>query len=311
LGSHEAPPAIISIFLGDQLEDIIEQIEKGGAKTSKKGGVLEIGVDSLPQLPRDATDRNRTSPFAFTGAKFEFRAVGSNANLAGPNIVLNTIVADVLDGICATLEADKKAKKDFNASIQNLLKSIIKKHKRIIFNGDNYTEAWVKEAKKRGLPNLKNTSEALEVLKKPEVSALFERQEVLTKKELNSRYEVYKETYEIILDFEGRLSADMAKTMILPGVIEYQDRLAETIKSVESINKTKAVASRRLLKEITKQTELALVCVEKLEVIVKKGDGVKIKEAMEKLRAPIDALEGLVPADIWPLPSYAEMLFVF
>ena len=311
LGSHEAPPAIISIFLGDQLEDIIEQIEKGGAKTSKKGGVLEIGVDSLPQLPRDATDRNRTSPFAFTGAKFEFRAVGSNANLAGPNIVLNTIVADVLDGICATLEADKKAKKDFNASIQNLLKSIIKKHKRIIFNGDNYTEAWVKEAKKRGLPNLKNTSEALEVLKKPEVSALFERQEVLTKKELNSRYEVYKETYEIILDFEGRLSADMAKTMILPGVIEYQDRLAETIKSVESINKTKAVASRRLLKEITKQAELALVCVEKLEAIVKKGDGVKIKEAMEKLRVPIDVLEGLVPADIWPLPSYAEMLFVF
>ncbi|MDD3374128.1 MAG: glutamine synthetase III [Candidatus Omnitrophica bacterium] len=310
LGSHEAPPAIISVFLGDQLADVIEQIEKGGAKVSKKGGVLEVGVDSLPTLPRDATDRNRTSPFAFTGTKFEFRAVGSSANLAGPNIVLNTIVADALDEMCETLEKDKKAKKDFNGSVQNLLKSIIKEHKRIIFNGDNYTEEWVKEAKKRGLPNLKNTSEALEILKKPEILALFERQKVLTKIELNSRYEVYKETYETILDFEGRLAADMAKTMILPVVIEYQNQLAETIKSVEFVNKTKSTATRKLLKEITKQAELALGLVDKLEAVVKKRDGVKTRLAMEDLRAPIDALEGLVPADIWPLPSYAEMLFM-
>ncbi len=311
LGSHEAPPAIISIFLGGQLSDIIEQIEKGGAKTSKKGGVLVIGVDSLPMLPRDATDRNRTSPFAFTGAKFEFRAVGSNANLAGPNIVLNTIVADVLSEICATLEADKKVKKDFNISIQNLLKDIIKKHKRVIFNGDNYTESWVKEAKKRGLPNFKNTPEALEALKKPEILALFERQKVLTKKELISRYEVYKEIYETILDFEGRLAADMAKTMILPVVIEYQDQLAETIRAVETINKTRSAASRKLLKEITKQLEAALVEIDKLENVIAKKNGIKTKEAMEKLRKPIDALEGLVPTDIWPLPSYAEMLFMF
>ncbi len=310
LGSHEAPPAIISIFLGDQLTDIIKQIENGGAKTSKKGGVLEIGVDSLPTLPRDATDRNRTSPFAFTGAKFEFRAVGSNASLAGPNIVLNTIVADVLGGMCETLEKDKKAKKDFNESIQNLLKTIIKEHKKVIFNGDNYTQDWVKEAKKRGLPNLKNTAEALEILKDPKIPALFERQKVLTRKELKSRYEVYKETYETILDFEGRLSIDMAKTMILPAAVEYQNQLAETIKSVESVNKTKSIATRKLLKEITKQAELALVLIEKLESVVKKGDGVKTKIAMERLREPVDALEGLVPVDIWPLPSYAEMLFM-
>ncbi|MDP8264480.1 MAG: glutamine synthetase III [Candidatus Aceula lacicola] len=307
LGSHEAPPAIISIFLGDQLTDIIEQIEKGGARTSKKGGVLEIGVDSLPMLPRDVTDRNRTSPFAFTGAKFEFRAVGSNTNLAGPNIVLNTIVADVLDEMCETLEKDKK---DFNVSVQNLLKSIIKEHKRVIFNGDNYTEDWVKEAKKRGLSNLKNTSEALEILKKPEIPALFERQKVLTRKELASRYEVYKAIYETILDFEGRLAADMAKTMILPVAIEYQNQLAETIRSVESVNKTKSTASRKLLKEITRQVEMALVNVDKLEAIIAKKDGVKTKQAMERLRQPIDTLEGLVPSDIWPLPSYAEMLFM-
>ncbi|MDP8266861.1 MAG: glutamine synthetase III [Candidatus Aceula meridiana] len=310
LGSHEAPPAIISIFLGEQLTDIIEQIEKGGAKTSKKGGVLEIGVDSLPKLPRDATDRNRTSPFAFTGAKFEFRAVGSNASLAGANIVLNTIVAESLDEVCTTLEKAGKSKDAFNKAVQKLLQDIIKKHKRVIYNGDNYTEAWVKEAQKRGLPNLKNTVEALGEVTKPEVVNLFEKYSVLTKKELVSRHDVYLETYETIINYEASLTADMAKTIILPAVVTYQNELADTIKSVEAVNKTKSKASRKLLKEITAKLEESLELTDKLEGAIKKGDPLKTKAAMVALRKPIDVLEGLVPADLWPLPSYAEMLFM-
>ena len=310
LGSHEAPPAIISIFLGEQLTDIIEQIEKGGAKMSKKGGVLEIGVDSLPALPRDATDRNRTSPFAFTGAKFEFRAVGSNQSLAGPNIVLNTIVADALDEICTELEKVKKEKKDFNASIQKLLQNIIKNHRKVLFDGDNYTEQWVKEAAKRGLPNLKTTPEALAILKKPEVIKVFEKHGVLTETELMSRHDVYQEAYNIIIDYEAKLSADMAKTSIIPVVLNYQEELADTIRSVEAVNKTKSVLTRKLLKNVTKEAEASLDFIDKLEAAIIKGNTLKTKEAMDNLRKTVDKLEGLVPADIWPLPSYAEMLFM-
>ncbi len=310
LGSHEAPPAIISIFLGDQLTDVIEQIEKDGAKSSKRGGVLEIGVDSLPKLPRDATDRNRTSPFAFTGTKFEFRAVGSNMSLAGPNIILNTIVADALDEICTQLEKDKKEKKDFNTSVQGLLKKIIKKHRRVIFNGDNYTGNWLKEAQKRGLPNLRNTPEALGVLSKSAYIKLFERHGVLTPKELKSRHDVYLEAYETTIDYEAKLAVDIAKTMIIPVAIEYQEELADTIRSVEMINKKKSISARKLLQEVSTKTEKALTLIDSLEAAIRKGVGLKTKEAMEKLREPIDVLEGLVPAEKWPLPSYAEMLFI-
>ena len=310
LGSHEAPPAIISVFLGDQLTDIIEQIEKGKAQSSKQGGVLTIGVDSLPTLPRAATDRNRTSPFAFTGSKFEFRAVGSNMSLAGPNIMLNTIVAEAFDEICTQLEEDKKAKKDFNASLQSLLQGIIKKHKRVIFNGDNYTEAWVEEAEKRGLANLRTTPEALAVLLKPGVAKLFEKYGVLTKTELMSRHDVYEETYNTIIDYEGRLMADMAKTQIVPAVLNYQEELADTIKSVEGINKTPSTGTRELLTKISAELEAALKKIGKLETAVKKGEALKTKASMEDLRKSVDALEGMVAADYWPLPSYAEMLFM-
>ncbi|HIH42454.1 TPA: glutamine synthetase type III, partial [Candidatus Woesearchaeota archaeon] len=308
LGSHEAPPAVISIFLGEQPTDIIEQIEKGGAKSSKKGGVLEIGVDSLPDLPRDATDRNRTSPFAFTGAKFEFRAVGSNANLAGPNIVLNTIVAEALDEICTILEG--VSKKDLNATIQKLLQDIVKKHKRILFNGDNYTEEWLREAKKRGLPNLKNTPEVLEALRSPANEKVFGKHGVLSKTELASRYEVYKEMYESVIDYEAKLSLDMAKTMIVPAVFSYQEELADSIRSVEGINKTKSTGSRKILKEITDELEGALVKIDTLAAAIKRGNALKTKVAMLDLRSSIDSLEGLVAEDVWPLPSYAEMLFM-
>ncbi len=310
LGSHEAPPAIISIFLGDQLTDVIEQIEKGGATTSKQGGTLQVGVDSLPELPRDATDRNRTSPFAFTGAKFEFRAVGSGTSLSGPNIVMNTIFSEALDEICTKLEEDKKAGKDFNASVQKVLQSVIKKHKRVIFNGDNYTDKWVAEAKKRGLPNLKTTPEALEIMKSPAAIKVFESRKVLSKAELLSRYEVYTEGYDTIIRYEADLSVDMAKTMIVPAAVEYAAGLAESIKTIESINKAKSQSTRKLLKDVSAETEKALTKIGKLETAIKGGAALKMKAAMDALRESIDALEGLIPAETWPLPSYAEMLFM-
>lgn len=311
LGSHEAPPAIISIFLGQQLTDIIEQIEKGGAKSSQQGGKLEIGHDSLPVLPRDATDRNRTSPFAFTGAKFEFRAVGSNFSLAGPNTVLNTIVAEALDEICTQLEEDAKAKKNFNESVQKLLQAIIKKHKRVIFNGDNYTDEWVAEAKKRGLPNFTETPEALEALNTSETIKLFEKYGVLTKQELKARYDTFKDTYRSILNYEAELSVNMAKTLFVPAGISYADGLAESIKSIESVNKGKAKESRKILEEVADLTESTIAAVAKLETAIKGGSTKKIKQGMEEVRGLVDTLEGIVPKNIWPLPSYAEMLFLY
>lgn len=308
LGSHEAPPAIISVYLGEQLTDIIEQIEKGGAKSSKVGGTLEVGVDSLPILPRHASDRNRTSPFAFTGSKFEFRAVGSSMSLAGPNVILNTIVADAIDQICTELES--AGVQNINKAVQKLLQNYIKQYKRVIFNGDNYTEAWAKEAKKRGLPNLKTTPEALAVTKDAKVIAMFERHGVLTKTELVSRYDVYMETYNTILKYESDLAAQMAKNMIMPAVLSYQGGLAETIKAVETSNKGKVTETRKILKEVTDLTETAWEQIAKLEKASLSGAAEKIKSAMEELRETIDTLEGYVPAETWPLPSYAEMLFL-
>ena len=311
LGSHEAPPAIISIYLGEQLNDIIEQIEKGsGAKSSKKGGTLEIGVDSMPTLPRHASDRNRTSPFAFTGAKFEFRAVGSALSLSGPNIVINTIVADALDQICTKLETAKKSGKNTNKAVQKVLQDIIKKHKKVIYNGDNYVPEWLKEAKKRGLPNLKTVPEALKELKTPEVIKLFEGQGVLNKTEIISRYDAYMEAYETTIQYEGELTASMAKTTIIPAALDYQLGLAEVIKSVEGVNKTKSTSSRKLLKDVTNKTENAIAAVEKLETALKGSPTEKIKASMKALRTIVDSLEELVPAESWPLPSYAEMLFI-
>ncbi len=313
LGSHEAPPAIISIYLGEQLTDIIEQIEKGAkAKSSKQGGSLEVGVDSLPVLPRHASDRNRTSPFAFTGSKFEFRAVGAGMSLSGPNVVLNTIVAEAFDQICDELEAAKKAKKDINKAVQSLLQSIIKKHKRVIFNGDNYTEAWVAEAKKRGLPNLTTTPEALTTMKDPKVQALFEKHKVLNKVELKSRYDVYIESFETIVKYEADLMVDMARTLFIPAALGYQEELAETIKAVESIGKTKATGPRQILAKVSELLDEAVAGADKVEKAASaKNTPLKTKDAMEKLRESVDALEALVPKEKWPLPSYAEMLFIY
>ena len=309
LGANEAPPAILSIFLGDQLTDIIEQIEKGGAKRSKDGGVIEIGVTSLPTFARDVTDRNRTSPFAFTGNKFEFRAVGSNQSCASANVILNTIFADALDEICTKLEEDVKAGKDFNESLQSVLQDIVKTHKRILFNGDNYTEEWHKEAEKRGLPNLKTTPEAIEKIKSEKSIALFEKHGVLSKTELMSRYEIYKGQYETIIEIESEIALTMARTMIIPVSLEYQSNLASTIEEVKGCG-GKTDGTRKLLLNVTALIEDAFKIVEKLKKAIETGSAIDKINAMNELRVPVDKLEGLVPDEIWPLPSYAEMLFI-
>jgi glutamine synthetase len=308
LGANEAPPAIVSIFLGDQLTDIIEQIEKGGAKSSKQGGVLQVGVDSMPQLARDTTDRNRSSTFAFTGAKFEFRAVGSSMNPSAANMILNTIVAEAISDICGQLEADKKAGKDFNTSLQRILQDIIKKHKRVVYNGDNYIPEWQTEAKKRGLPNLKNTPEAIEVLKDKKNIQVLVKNGVLTETEIASRYEINKHAYTTVLVLEGECASTIARTQLIPAAIEYQKQLADTIKSVGTSGKT--TGQKKLLKEASGLIEQSLSDCDALDAAVSKHDTAKIFSIMAKLRESIDELEGLVPANIWPLPSYAEMLLM-
>src|SRR4051812_11991748 len=234
LGANEAPPAIISIFLGDQLNDIIDQLEKGSPSSSKQGGFMELGTSVLPKLPRDAGDRNRTSPFAFTGNKFEFRAVSSGQSIAGPNTVLNTIVADSLDYISSKLEADTKAGKDFNKSLQSILSEIVKQHKRVIFNGDGYSEAWHAEAEKRGLPNFKSTTDSVPSLISKESIELFGKYKVLNERELHSRYEIYLKNYKKTVNIEAQLTASMAKTMLLPAAIRYQGEVAHSVAAAKA-----------------------------------------------------------------------------
>ena len=308
LGANEAPPAIVSIFLGDQLTDIIEQIEKGGAKSSKTGGTIHVGVDALPELSKDTTDRNRTSPFAFTGAKFEFRAVGSNQNPSASNMVLNTIVAEALSTICDQLEADKKAGKNFNDSLQKVLQAIIKKHKRVLYNGDGYVEEWQKEAKKRGLPNFKTTPEALEAIKVKKNIDVLVKHGVLSEKEINSRYEINIHAYATVVALEGSCAATMARTQLIPAAIEYQKQLADNIKAVGALGKT--TAQKKVLKEVSGLIESSILSTEILEAAVAKHDSAKTVAGMKKLRESIDALEAYVPANIWPLPSYAEILLM-
>ncbi|MBF0330357.1 MAG: glutamine synthetase III [Candidatus Omnitrophica bacterium] len=310
LGANEAPPAIISIFLGDQLSDICEQIEQGGAKSTKAGGVIAIGADVIPTLPRDATDRNRTSPFAFTGNKFEFRALGSNMNPAASNVVLNTIVAEAIDEMCTVLEADVKAKKDFNKSLQSLLQSIIKKHKRVLFNGDNYTEEWHKEAEKRGLPNSKTTPEALKAYETEKAIKLFEKYAVLTKKELLSRYEIYMHNYKSVISYEAECARTIAATQILPAAFQYQMSLADAVKSFDAAGVSNKTAKASLVEVSTLVDDLA-AGVKAIDAAVEAHDALKMKKAMLDARAAADALEGIVPADLWPLPTYAEMLFLY
>jgi len=311
LGANEAPPAIISIFLGEQLYDVIQQLAKGAATSSKKGGVIEIGVDSLPKFPRDATDRNRTSPFAFTGNKFEFRAVGSSHNCSQANTVLNTIVADALDEICTKIEAGVKKGKKFNDVLQVILQNIVKKHKRILYNGDNYTGDWKKEAKKRGLPNLVTTPDALKAYKAKETAQLFEKYGILSERELKSRYNTYLEKYEAEIIIEAICAGKIAKNLIIPAVIRYQAELADSINITKSVlGKVNQTESKKLLSEISKEIETALKTITELKKIIETNKPGRIIAVQNKLRTVIDALESRMDRNAWPLPSYTEMMFV-
>ena len=310
LGANEAPPAIVSIFLGEQLTDVIEQIEKGAAKSAKKGGTMNIGVDALPVLPRDATDRNRTSPFAFTGNKFEFRAVGSSQSCSGPNIVLNTIVAESLDEVATALEG--VSPKQFNVKLQKLLQSMIKAHKRVIFNGDNYTEDWVKEAAKRGLPNLRSTPEALKLLLTPKASKLFRKYKVLNKTELHSRYEVYSEGYETTILIEGKLALEIAKTQILPVALSAQRTLADNLCKLASLGVDTGIGE--LKAELEKVSGLVGALCRGNTALEQAVAGEKAAEiicAMAGVRDAVDALEQEVDDSAWPLPKYGELLFIY
>jgi len=295
LGANEAPPAVVSIFLGDQLTDVVEQIEAGGANSSKNGGHIHLGVDLLPKLPRGNTDRNRTSPFAFVGNRFEFRAVGSNQSPAGANIVLNTIVAEAFDHICTKLEAAVADGKEFNAALQEVLAGIIKEHKRILFNGDGYTGEWLEEAGKRGMPNLITAKDALESLAAQKAKDVFSKYGVLTNEELESRYNAYKEAYETLIAIEASVAADIAKTMIVPAAVT----------AVSEYSAVPAVAG--ITHEMSVLLEKAVAGISALEAA--EGASAKIA-AMNELRESVDALEALVPTDLWPMPSYSEMLFI-
>jgi glutamine synthetase len=320
LGANEAPPAIISVFLGDQLNDIFEQIEKGGARSSKQGGLFETGVSVLPPLPKEAGDRNRTSPFAFTGNKFEFRAVGASQNIAGPNTVLNTIVAESLDYIATRLEADVKAGKELNKAVQDLLPSIVKESKKVIFNGNNYAPEWHAEAEKRGLPNLKNTIEALPVVTRKDTIELFTKYKVYTEKELRSRFNILSEAYVKTLMIEGRTALMMAKTMILPAALRYQQEVGQSIAAAKAAGAgspaglesfaTLVSTINDFTREINKLDKALNHHVEGEPYDHAKYAREHIFPALNSLREVADRLETMVSDDLWPLPTYREMLFI-
>ncbi|MBP5439683.1 glutamine synthetase [Fibrobacter sp. UWB16] len=305
LGAHEAPPAIISIYLGDQLMDVIEQLEQGVPKSSKQAGAMKLGSDTLPPLPRDATDRNRTSPFAFTGNKFEFRAPGSSQSCSEPNVVLNTIVAEAFDMISEQLE--KLDDKNFHTGLQKILQKIVKEHKRILYNGNGYTEEWVKEAEKRGLPNIRTSMEALKALTKDENIALFEKYGVMNRAEMVSRYEVNVEDYHKRIHIEGEIARDMAKNIILPAVVEAYSKALKTNEMALNQGFPGLDGYAKSLGEGMNRLLAAIDVMEKALGGLHEG----IVDAIAALRKEVDGLEKIVPNELWPLPKYREMLFIY
>ena len=317
LGANEAPPAIISVFLGEQLEDVLEQlISTGMATHSLKGGVLETGVKTLPSLAKDATDRNRTSPFAFTGNKFEFRMVGSRDSIAGPNIVLNTIVAEAFADACDILEkAD-----DFDMAVHDLIKKQATDHQRVVLNGNGYSDEWVAEAERRGLPNIKSMVEAIPALVSEKAIEVFGRFGVFTKAELESRVEIKYENYAKAINIEAKTMIDVAGKQIIPAVISYTKKLADTVNSVTAAG-ARATVQAELLCEVStllEETKAALGKLVQLDAeAAQKEEGAAqaaffhevIMPAMTELRTPVDKLEMLVDKEVWPMPSYGDLLF--
>ena len=319
LGANEAPPAIISIFVGSQLEDVLSQlIETGEAKSSKEGGKLNVGVQTLPRFSKDATDRNRTSPFAFTGNKFEFRMVGSSASIAYANTILNSIVSDVL---CEMADQLEKAS-DFEQAVHDLIKKTVTEHKRVIFNGNGYSDEWVEEAAKRGLPNIKSMVEAIPALVSDRAIALFEKHKVFTSIELHSRSEIMYESYSKAINIEAKTMISMASVKFIPAVISYTKKLADSINAIKAAAPDVDVSVQTgLLMEASSLLVNAQTALKKLQDAVNtaasKEEGAEmaisfreaVVPAMESLRKPIDELETIVDKELWPVPTYGDLLF--
>ena len=317
LGANEAPPAIISVFLGEQLGDVLEQlISTGEATHSLKGGKLQTGVDTLPDLAKDATDRNRTSPFAFTGNKFEFRMVGSRDSVAGPNVVLNTIVAEAFSEACDVLEkAD-----NFDEAVHDLIKKYATEHQRVVFDGNGYSDAWVEEAERRGLPNIRSMVEAIPALTTDKAINMFEKFKVFTKAELESRAEIKFESYAKAINIEARTMIDMASKQIIPAIIKYTKELADTVVAVKEAGADASVQAE-LLTEVSGLLAESKKALEALKVVTDQAAAMEEGEdqarfyhsdvvpAMEALRAPVDKLEMIVDKEAWPMPSYGDLIF--
>ena len=319
LGANEAPPAIISVYLGEQLEDVLAQlISTGEATHSLKGGKLETGVRTLPDFAKDATDRNRTSPFAFTGNKFEFRMVGSRDSVAAPNVVLNTIVAEVFQEVCDELEAAE----DFDMKVHDLIKRFASEHQRIVFNGNGYSDEWVEEAKRRGLPNIRTTVESIKYLTTDKTVELFEKFGVFTRAELESRAEIKYETYAKAINIEARAMIDIASKHIIPAVIKYITSLANSINQVrEACGDVCVEVQEELLKESSRLLADTRKALKNLIVVTDEAGKMpegpqqaeffkdKVVTGMQELREPVDALEMIVNKEMWPMPSYGDLLF--
>ena len=318
LGANEAPPAIVSVYLGEQLQDVLSQlISTGEATHSLAGQKLETGVKTLPDFMKDATDRNRTSPFAFTGNKFEFRMVGSQDSIAQPNVVLNTIVAEAFAEVCDVLEkAD-----DFDMAVHDLIKEYATEHQRIVFNGNGYSDEWVAEAERRGLPNIRSMVDAIPALNTEKSVKLFEKFKVFTKAELDSRVEIEYETYSKEINIEARAAIDIATKQIIPAVIKYTTVLAESITSVKAACGADVSAQTEILTQVSSLLADSKKALAKLQEVTEKAAEMEegrdqavyyrdeVKTAMDELRAPIDKLEMLVDKSMWPMPSYGDLLF--
>jgi len=320
LGANEAPPAIMSVFLGEQLSNIFRQIESGAARSSKKGGHLEIGLRMLPKIPRDAGDRNRTSPFAFTGNKFEFRAVGSSQSIAGPNTVLNTIIAESLDYVATQLEKMVKGSTDLNKALVKLLADMAKEFKPVLFDGDNYSAEWHAEAAWRGLPNYQSTPDVVPLAISKEAIALFGKYKVYSKRELHSRYEILLENYNKAVNIEAQTASMMAHTMILPAALKYQADVAMAVNASKAAG-VESKTQRDLLADLVATIEAFQKALSALDAHVTAGphgdvlahakfQRDKVLTSMTALRSLGDKLELMVADNYWPLPTYREMLFI-
>jgi glutamine synthetase len=331
LGANEAPPAIMSIYLGDQLTQVVNALINGKKEIPGGGGVkLQFGVSTLPDLPRDDSDRNRTSPFAFTGNKFEFRAVGSSQSIAWPNTVLNTIVAESLDYVATEIEKELKTGADINAAAEKVTRKVLSENQQILFNGDNYTQEWHDEAAKRGLPNLRHTVEALPIMVDKRAKEIFQKYKVLQEDELVSRYNIMLENYCKTVNIESLITANLAKTTILPAALEYLHRIAQTIAASKAAVSSVALPEQeKLVKELAEKTGNLQVAIEKLEALSREGLSeehgesesdhlvkckfyqLKIIPAMNHVRAIADDLETIVDDALWPLPKFREMLYIY